>query len=77
MGFDCIKHHFGYRGIETSVLNRCFMKYPYTINRMTLKTNRKIMKIIVYCIFAIYFIWMTTTYASQFYGTVPFEFFWE
>mgnify|MGYP000270349878 CR=1 FL=1 len=54
-----------------------YILYPYTINRMTLKTNRKIMKIIVYCIFAIYFIWMTTTYASQFYGTVPFEFFWE
>ena len=25
-GFDCINQHFGYRGIETSVLNGCFMK---------------------------------------------------
>lgn len=24
--FDCIKQHFGYSGIETSVLNGCFMK---------------------------------------------------
>lgn len=54
-----------------------YILYPYTINKMTLKTNRKIMKIIVYCIFTVYFIWMTTTYASQFYGTVPFEFFGE
>lgn len=25
-GFDYIKQHFGYREIETSVLNGCFMK---------------------------------------------------
>lgn len=25
-GFDCIKQHFGYREIETSVLNGCFME---------------------------------------------------
>ena len=25
-GFDCINQHFGYRGIEMSVLNGCFMK---------------------------------------------------
>lgn len=25
-GFDCINQHFGYRGIETSVLNGCFME---------------------------------------------------
>ena len=28
-GFDCINQHFGYRGIETSVLNGCFMEYEF------------------------------------------------
>ena len=50
---------------------------PYTIDKMTLRSNRLIMRALVYCVFALYFVWMTTSYASPFYGTVPFEFFWS
>lgn len=54
-----------------------YILYPYTIDIMTLRSNRLIMRALVYCVFALYFVWMTTTYASPFYGTVPFEFFWS
>ena len=54
-----------------------YILYPYTIDKMTLRSNRLIMRALVYCVFALYFVWMTTSYASPFYGTVPFEFFWS
>lgn len=54
-----------------------YILYPYTIDKMTLRSNRLIMRNLVYCVFALYFVWMTTSYASPFYGTVPFEFFWS
>lgn len=79
LGYDCdiilykktnmVKQ--GLRLLDKDVRNNTLRSFQ---KKIYIKTHGKEL---VYCIFAIYFIWMTTTYASQFYGTVPFEFFWE
>lgn len=51
--------------------------YPYAISTIKSKKGRSITKTWVYGSFAIYFVWMTYAYAEQFYGTVPFAFFWQ
>lgn len=51
--------------------------YPYAIDSMHLKSNRTIVRILVYGLFFIYFLWMTTTYAASFYGAVPYSFYWQ
>ena len=51
--------------------------YPYVIDSMQLKSNRTIVRIFVYGLFFIYFLWMTTTYAASFYGAVPYSFYWQ
>lgn len=51
--------------------------YPNAIDKFSLRSNRKSLRCIVYFAFAIYFIGMTLIYAKQFYGVVPFSFYWQ
>lgn len=51
--------------------------YPIAIYNCKLKSNRKVVKWIVYIILAIYFVWMTVAYEASFHQTVPYEFFWK
>lgn len=51
--------------------------YPLAIYNCKLKSNRKVVKWIVYIILAIYFVWMTVAYEASFHQTVPYEFFWK
>lgn len=51
--------------------------YPYSINSIKLKANRQIIRFAVYGLFIIYFVWMTINKAAEFYGTVPFSFYWQ
>lgn len=54
-----------------------FILYPNAINKFSLRSNRKTLRLIVYTLFAIYFVGITVLYAGQFYGVVPFSFYWE
>lgn len=51
--------------------------YPYAISRISYVTNRKIVRAAVYISYGFYFIWMTVSYANNFYGTVPYVPFWS
>lgn len=51
--------------------------YPLAIYNCKLKSNRKVVKWILYIILAIYFVWMTVAYEASFHQTVPYEFFWQ
>ena len=51
--------------------------YPVAINAYSLKSNRKIISLFIYSLFGIYFVYMTLAYAGEFYGAVPFKFYWQ
>lgn len=54
-----------------------FVLYPYSLSACSLKYNRGIIKVSIYVIFGIYFIWMTINKATEFYGVVPYSFYWQ
>jgi len=51
--------------------------YPRVIQKLPGVNNRRIVRVFTYFIFTIYFIGMTFMYAERFYGTIPYEFFWQ
>lgn len=50
--------------------------YPYAIQAIKYKTNRKIVYWFFVIIYFMYFVWMTFVYAKDFYGVIPYSFFW-
>lgn len=54
-----------------------FILYPHAINSAALKNNRRILRLLVYAAFGLYFVWMTIEKAESFYGSVPYHFFWS
>ena len=51
--------------------------YPRTIQELNCLKYRRTARILTYVVFLIYFIWMTLEYAEVFYGTIPYEFYWQ
>ena len=51
--------------------------FPRAINSFKLVQNRKIVRAGLYIVMSLGFLWMGYNRAQQFYGTVPYTFFWE
>lgn len=54
-----------------------FILYPHAIYSVPLRSNRIVLRRIVYLLFLSYFVWMTVNFAGILYGTVPYKFFWQ
>ena len=69
---------------QMNILNRFSLYFtpfitilcPYAISSMCLSSNKKIIRATVYLLFGLYFVWITLTKATEFYGVVPYSFFW-
>ena len=51
--------------------------YPLAIYNCKSKSNKRVVKWLVYIILIIYYVWMTVVYEASFHRTVPYEFFWK
>lgn len=51
--------------------------YPNAIKKFSLRNDRIILRVGIYCAFIFYFVLITVLYADQFYGAVPYHFYWE
>ncbi|CUX62144.1 hypothetical protein BN3590_02692 [Clostridium sp. C105KSO15] len=69
---------------QMNILNRFSLYFtpfitilcPYAISSMRLSSNKKIIRATAYLLFGLYFVWITVTKATEFYGVVPYSFFW-
>lgn len=69
---------------QMNILNRFSLYFtpfitilcPYAISSMHLNSNKKIVRAFVYILFGFYFVWITINKAAEFYGVVPYSFFW-
>ena len=50
---------------------------PRTLNNITRKNDRVLIKFITYSLFVLAFVWCGYSNGADLYGTVPYKFFWE
>lgn len=72
-------------GLKINIMSRMtyyfmpftFILLPRALNAFRSTSNRKIVKYSIYMMMTIAFIWLSYKSASDLYGTVPYQFFWE
>ena len=54
-----------------------FLLYPRTVQEVSGKRSRRLLRVLIGVFMGIYFVWMTLRFEQKFHRTVPYRFFWQ